>query len=174
MFTTLASTLQPNQVIDISVSAVGADGRMKIIVKPQLAKGATTALAQPLALIATPQELDAEFATVLSQFTSDRQSLQQQVDVTSTIIGDAKKVEVGKATKAIQAGGKQAGNKDVEVDANDDGDHDADGVAAAGGGEGILDDATHSTGPQTTSASGLIPALIPSGSNNDDLLSLMS
>lgn len=169
MFTTLASTLQANQVIDISISAVSADGRMKIIVKPQLAKSGTTALAQPLALIATPQELDAEFATVLSQFTSDRQSLQQQVDVTSTIIENAKKVEVGKASKALKAGGKQVGHMDDE----EGGDNEDDVEAAAGGG-GILDDAINSTGTQSTSALGQIPGLIQSAPNNDDLLSLMN
>jgi PRTRC genetic system protein E len=177
MFTALASILAANQVIDISVGAVGADGRMKIIVKPQLNNGTATALAQPLALVATPQELDAEFVTVLNQYAVDRLSLQQQVEVTATIIADAKKEELGKAAKAIKAGAKQSSNKVVDAG---DGDDAGDGYDAGGTevGDGILDNApSSSNGIHAPSAPAPTPASIqasaPSNNNNDDLLALL-
>lgn len=170
MFAALASILAANQVIDISVGAVGADGRMKIIVKPQLNNGTTTALAQPLALVATPQELDAEFVTVLNKYAVDRLSLQQQVEVTATIIADAKKEELGKAAKAIKAGAKQSSTKVVDAGDGDD----------AGGtevGDGILDNApSSSNGIHAPSAPPPMPASIQASApsnNNDDLLALL-
>lgn len=170
-FTSIASFLQANQTIDVSIGAVAADGRMKVVVKPQLAKGSTAALAQPLALAATPQELDAGFAAALTQFNGNRQSLQQQVDVTSTIIEDAKQVEVSKASKAIKAGGKQASNLDSESGGNEDDDADVAGNAFAG--KDILDNPTNSTGIKASPANDRNQVSIPAPDHNDDLLALM-
>lgn len=170
-FTSIASFLQANQTIDVSIGAVAADGRMKVVVKPQLTKGSTAALAQPLALVATPQELDAGFASALTQFNGNRQSLQQQVDVTSTIIEDAKQVEVGRAAKAIKAGGKQASNPDGEGCGNED--DDAHVVGKAIGGEDILDNPANSTSNNSSPANERNQVLILAPNHNDDLLSLM-
>lgn len=169
MFLALASILGPNQTLDFSVT-VGADGNMKVIVKPQLAKGSNIALAVPLALVATPQELDAEFVSTLMQYASERTSLQQQVEVTTTIIAQAKASEVGKATKAIKAGPKQPNTTGDDSASDADDNH---GDDDAGGANGILDDAPASTtaAPAPTPQKPAAPA--PAANTNDDLLSLI-
>lgn len=165
MFTELAALITGTQVLDITIGAVGADGRMKIIIKPQLEKGATTALAQPLALVATPEELDAEFATVLAQYSGDRLSLQKQIEVTKTILEQYKTAEVGKASKAYNTATPKS---DQHNDTNDE-DGDSDHL-----GGNILDNSQSTKGKlQPTSADSKISSAWTSSSENDDLLSLL-
>jgi PRTRC genetic system protein E len=167
MFAALASILGTNQTLDISITAPGADGIMKVIVKPQLVKGSNAALAQPLALAASPQELDADFVGTLMQYAAERTSLQQQVNVTATIIADAKASEVGKASKAIKSSTKSSTKPETGEDGNDEG-------ASELEGDDILGDAP--AGP-TSSPTAPAPAVkqtpAPAAASNDDLLSLM-
>ena len=173
MFAALASILGPNQTLDVSVTN-GADGTMKVVLKPQLAKGANAALALPLALVATAQELDAEFITILMQYAAERTSLQQQVNVTATIIAQAKESEVGKATKAIKSGSKVAKAASAVSDNGDDSDNDGDGENTLGG-DDVLDDApVGRTAPSTPSAPVVKQIPAPAADSHDDLLSLMS
>lgn len=165
MFAALASILGPNQTLDISITA-GADGVMKVIVKPQLVKGSNAALALPLALSATPQELDADFVGTLMQYAGERTSLQQQVDVTTTILAEAKASEVGKATKSIKSSAKPSAIS--ESDAGDNGEADDEL-----GGDDILDDAPASTASAPTPAPAVQQKTAPAANSNDDLLSLM-
>jgi PRTRC genetic system protein E len=145
MFAALASILSPNQTLDLSIT-LAADGSMKVIVKPQLVKGSNVSLAIPLALAATPQELDADFVGSLMQYAGERTSLQQQVDVTATIIAEAKASEVGKASKAIKASTKPAAEAASEAGVDGDDDDTL-------GGDDILDDApATSTSAQAPSA----------------------
>jgi len=169
MFAALASILGPNQTLDISITA-GADGVMKVIVKPQLVKGSNAALALPLALSATPQELDADFVGTLMQYAGERTSLQQQVDVTTTILAEAKASEVGKATKSIKSSAKPSAKTDGG--AGDNGDDDGDNNALDG--DEILDNAPASTASTPTpSAPAVQQTSAPAANSNDDLLSLM-
>lgn len=172
MFTALASILKEGESIDLEITGVGKDGRMKVIVKPKLAKGANPALAIPLALAATPQELDAEFVTTIVEFSSERNSLAEQVAVTTTILSAAKQAEVGKATKGLKGKAAVAGSapaaSSTEDSVDDGGDSDGDGD-----GDDVLDNNTGATAaPAVVPAKPATPAAAaPAG--NDDLLSLI-
>jgi PRTRC genetic system protein E len=173
MFAALASILSPNQTLDLSIT-LAADGSMKVIVKPQLVKGTNLSLAIPLAVSATPQELDADFVGSLMQYAGQRTSLQQQVEVTATIMAEAKATEVTKASKAIKSNAKpaakSASNAGDDHDDGDNGDDDDDTL----GGDSILDSApATSTSPTTTSAPAAQSAPAPAATNDDLLSALM-
>ena len=172
MFAALASILPPNQTLDLTIT-VTAEGLMKVVVKPQLVKGTNASLATPLALSATPQELDTDFVDTLMQFAGHRTSLQQQVDVTATILAEAKATEVTKASKAItkssgKAGAIAAGGA---ADESDDDDETSGGESGSINGNDILDD-----NPATITSTPLksAPAANSAASTtNDDLLSAL-
>jgi PRTRC genetic system protein E len=177
MFAALASILSPNQTLDLSIT-LAADGSMKVIVKPQLVKGTNVSLAIPLALSATPQELDADFVGSLMQYADQRTSLQQQVEVTATIMAEAKATEVTKASKAIKSNAKPAAKSASNAgDDHDDGDNDGDNGDDGNdtlGGDSILDSApATSTSPSTTSAPAEQSAPAPAATNDDLLSALM-
>lgn len=170
MFVALASILSPNQTVDVSVT-LAADGSMKVIVKPQLVKGSNVSLAIPLALAATPQELDADFIGTLMQYAGERTSLQQQVETTALIIAEAKASEVGKASKAIKSSAKPAANAASDAQDDDGGD----GGDMLSGGDDILDDAP-ATGTSADTPSAPVAQQAPApaaATGTDDLLSLM-
>lgn len=174
MFTALAGIIRADEEITVKITGIGNDGRMKVIVMPKLEKGGNLALAQPLALVATPEELDSGFVNTLTEFGASRAGLAEQVAITATIIDAAKKTEAGKATKALQSKTAAAGKAAVVVS---DGDGDRDDDADGDGGEGILD---ASPSPSTASAAPATPAARPApapaavpASANDDLLSLI-
>lgn len=174
MFAALASILSPNQSLDLSITLT-ADGSMKVIVKPQLVKGSNVSLAIPLALAATPQELDTDFVGSLMQYAGQRTSLQQQVEVTSTIIAEAKATEVSKASKAIsKSGTKPAANRASEAgDDHDDNDDNDDNGNGTHGGDEILGDAP-STSTTTPAPSAPAAQQAPAAAaSNDDLLSAL-
>lgn len=168
MFTALASILGANQSLDLSVSAPDASGLMKVIVKPKLVSGMNAALAQPLALTGTPEELDADFAATLAQYGAERTSLQKQVEITTTIIAEAKKNEVGKATKALSQKGKPAPSaSSKDAGKNDEGDDDDEVLGGATTGS-VQESTPSSPSTQTEPAA---PAHGPAAGQNDDLLS---
>lgn len=166
MFVALASILPPTQTLDLSITHA-ADGSMKVVVKPQLVKGSNVSLAIPLALSATPQELDTDFVGALMRYAGDRASLQQQVDTTALIIAEAKKSEVGKASKAIKSGTKPSDY--VAGKAADDADDEGEGSNAIDG-DHILDDAPAASTP---AASAPASQAAPAAAGTDDLLSLL-
>jgi PRTRC genetic system protein E len=174
MFAALASILSPNQTLDLSVTLT-ADGSMKVIVKPQLVKGSNVSLAIPLALAATPQELDTDFVGSLMQYAGHRTSLQQQVEVTATIMAEAKATEVTKASKAISNSTAKAAAKAASEAGGDDDDNDdqGDGNDTLGG-DDILDGAP---GTSTSAPAPLAPpaqqAPATAATNDDLLASLM-
>jgi PRTRC genetic system protein E len=171
MFTALAGIIGENEEITVKITGAGKDGIMKVVVMPKPEKGSNLALAQPLALAATPQELDEGFVGTLMEFGASRTALKEQVAVTATIMAAAQKSEAGKATKALQSKGKSETPKadaGATSGGGGDGDEGDDDV-----GEGILDEGagTSDTAPSTPPAR---PVASPAAaSDNDDLLSLM-
>jgi PRTRC genetic system protein E len=165
MFTALAGIVGENEEITVKITGVGKDGRMKVMVMPQAVKGSNLALAQPLAMAASPEELDCGFVGALTEFGASRTGLKEQVAVTTTIMAAAQKTEAGKATKALQ--GKSALKPDaVAADAGDDDDDDGDDAGAEGLDKGT---STSSTAPVPPAR----PAPAPAESANDDLVLLM-
>lgn len=168
MFAALASILSPNKTLDLSITLT-ADGSMKVVVKPQLMKGSNVSLAIPLALAATPQELDTDFVGSLMQYAGHRTSLQQQVDTTATIMAEAKATEVTKASKAISKAGAKPAAKPAGEAGGDPGDDQGEGNDTLGG-DDILDGApaTSTSAPAPAAQQAPAPA-----ATNDDLLSAL-
>jgi PRTRC genetic system protein E len=170
MFTALAGIIGENEELVVKITGAGKDGRMKVVVMPKAEKGANVALAQPLALAATPQELDEGFVGTLIEFGASRTGLKEQVAVTTTIMAAARKAEAGKATKALQSTGPKEASKPAAV-----GDDSDDNLGDDGGdntGNDILDEgsSTGNTAPSTPPAP---PPPKATANANDDLLSLM-
>jgi len=172
MFAALASILSANQTLDLAITLT-ANGSMKVIVKPQLVKGSNPSLAIPLALAATPQELDTDFVGSLMQYAGQRTSLQQQVEVTATIMAEAKATEVTKASKAIsKAGAKPAAKPAGEAGGDQDDDGDGDGNDTLGGDDILDGEPATSTSAPAPSAPAAHQAPAPAATN-DDLLSAL-
>jgi PRTRC genetic system protein E len=172
MFTALASMIGENEEMTVKITGAGKDGIMKVVVMPKLEKGSNIALAQPLALAATAEELESGFLTVIQEFGAARIALKDQVAVTATILDAAKKNEVGKATKGLNSKTSAPEAKSI---AGDDGDGDGDGNGDHSG-DDILTPATAAGDPKPEIAQpapatqAKAPAAV---NNNDDLLSLM-
>lgn len=172
MFTALAGIIGENEEITVKITGAGKDGRMKVVVMPKAEKGSNLALAQPLALAATPQELDSGFVGTLMEFGASRTGLKEQVAVTATILSAAQQSEAGKATKALQSKGSKPEPKSEAV-GNDGDDDDLGNDGGEGTGNDILDEgAPAATAPATPSAppKPLAPA---KANDNDDLLAMM-
>jgi PRTRC genetic system protein E len=168
MFTALAGIFGDNEEITVKITAPGKDGLMKVIVMPKTEKGSNIALAQPLALAATPQELDAGFIGTLMEFGASRTGLKEQVATTATIMAAAQKAEAGKATKALQSPGpKHTPKPSAAADESDD-DHGDDGSDNAG--NDFLDEGSSSASVAPSAP----PPPKATANANDDLLSLMN
>jgi PRTRC genetic system protein E len=170
MFTAFAGFLGPDEKIVVEISGVASDGRMKVLVMPKAGKGANAALAIPLALVATPQELDAEFIGTVMEYGEQRKSLKEQAAVTATILAAAQQAEVGKATKGLQGKTTKpaAASSSASSTVGDEGGDDDNG-------DDVLDGDTGNAAPAQASATYKAASqgsAAPAG-GNDDLLSLL-
>jgi PRTRC genetic system protein E len=173
MFTALAAIIGENEEITVKITGAGKDGRMKVVVMPKAEKGSNLALAQPLALAASPQELDEGFVGTLMEFGASRTGLKEQVAVTATILSAAAQSEAGKATKALQSKGPKSEPK-PEAGGNGDDDDDLGGDAGEGTGNDILDEgSTASTPAPVTPPAQPTPPAKAKANENDDLLSML-
>lgn len=84
------------------------DGTLTVIVMPSSTGNKDAALATPLSLTGTPEELDAEFATLLSSYVGARKSLIEQVEATTTVLEAAKNASQKKATDALTGKGAKS------------------------------------------------------------------
>lgn len=133
MFEQLHALVKSVEKLTITMSA-GSDGTMTVCVIPNVVAGKDPALAQPLVLRATPEELDAGFVDAVCQYQEVRVSLADQVAATTVVIEAAKKMQEAKAVKAVKgkpvdsaktpAISESSGDKG---DSEDDGDGDGDG-----------------------------------------------
>jgi len=172
MFTALAGIIGENEEINVKITGAGKDGRMKVVVMPKAEKGSNLALAQPLALAATPQELDSGFIGTLMEFGASRTGLKEQVAVTATILSAAQQSEAGKATKALQSKGSKPEPKSEAV--GNDGEDNLGDDMGDGTGNDILDEgAPASTTAPATSSAPPTPAAKAKANDNDDLLDMM-
>lgn len=173
MFTALAGIIGENEEITVKITGAGKDGRMKVVVMPKAEKGSNLALAQPLALAATPQELDSGFVGALMEFGASRTGLKEQVAVTATILSAAQQSEAGKATKALQSKGSKPEPKSEAV-GNDGDDDDLGNDGGEGTGNDILDEGAPAATPAPATPSAPPKPLATAKANdNDDLLAMM-
>ncbi len=91
----------------LTVSLVANDnGTITVTVIPKANKDGdnNASLNTPLVLTGTAEELDAEFAEIISNYSGKRQSLAEQLESTAAILEAAQKESASKATKAIKKG----------------------------------------------------------------------
>lgn len=110
------------------------------------------ALGTPLSIKATADELDADFAQVLSDYVNSHQSLAEQLENTKSILDAAKADSQKKATTAIsKASTKSAAPKTTKAAPSDDGENDnEEGDDENGGGDGNSSESTDESSSSTT------------------------
>ncbi|MDO3615393.1 PRTRC system protein E [Ralstonia pseudosolanacearum] len=99
MFQELVPLVKASDKVVITLSMKGDD--MTVVVAPTVSKPDDAALVAPIALTATPAELDAEFANAIGGVTQARQGLAEQVESTKAVIQAATVAQSNKATKAL-------------------------------------------------------------------------
>ena len=141
-FQALLSSAQTSK-INLVVTAVSG-GRLSVLLLANSdAKGeGQEALNRPLSVTATPEELDAEFATLLQGHASTRRSLAEQLEAEATILKGAAAASATRASKKLTEGKAkrstaQAGQGDATPPEDDDEDavppDDGGGAASAAG-----------------------------------------
>ena len=101
MFKELFELARASGPLTMAVSADTPPGKMTVVVIPKSGDAKDEpALATPLSLTATPEELDAEFTTVLASYRGQRQSLAEQVAATNEVLAAAREASVQKGSKA--------------------------------------------------------------------------
>ncbi|MEX3935726.1 PRTRC system protein E [Paraburkholderia phymatum] len=153
MFQQLEALVRAAGKVVMTLQASG--DQLSVFVVPQGASNPT--LRQPLMLTATAAELDEGFANALLTYTGSHKSLEEQVAVTTAILDEAKKAQVGKAQQTLRGGSKKALSAPASNSTAGD-DEDADD-----------DDAQASDSTPTESA----PAAASTEPKGTDLLSLL-
>lgn len=123
MFTDLAPLVRASDKVVVTLSMQG--DLMSVVVVPVIKNAADAALTTPLALSATPAELDAGFADVVCGVSSAHRSLAEQAEATRSILDAAKSSQSTKATKALAKAAPKSSSTDGE-----DGDDDDDAQAS--------------------------------------------
>lgn len=116
----------------LSVFLVANDnGTITVTVIPKPKNdGDNASLNTPLTLTGTAEELDAEFAGIMSSYSEKRLSLAEQLAVTETILDAAKKESATKATQGIKKAAAP-GKASASTVAGDDDDEDEGSAPAA-------------------------------------------
>jgi PRTRC genetic system protein E len=111
MFTSIASMLTQKDLKGITLTiAQGSGDNLIVIVTPNAkdAKDGVAAACQPLQLTGTAAELEEGFVEAVTSFSSERQSLLEQVEDTNLVLQAAKKESADKAKNAVKKGGASA------------------------------------------------------------------
>lgn len=121
------------------LSADEANGLMTVVVVPKTTDNGkeVPALAVPLKLTATPEELDAGFVQALASYATARTSLDEQVAATNEVLEAAKAASVKKGADALSKAGAKAAPKGAHkpMTASSEPDESDDDGDASGGGE---------------------------------------
>lgn len=118
MFTELAALVRASEKVVVTLTMQG--DLMSVVVVPVIKNAADAALATPLALSATPAELDEGFAQALAGVTAARQSLAEQAEATKSILEAAKSSQSSKATKALAKAAAPSDASDSQQDSEDE------------------------------------------------------
>jgi PRTRC genetic system protein E len=120
MFVALQQLL--SQSPSLSMSITGQGNNLTVVVMPKPTAGDSAALAQPLKLTGTADELDAGFVEALTQFSTARLSVVEQVEATKAVLEAGRKESAAKATSAIKKAGKCSTPSAPAPSGNDDDD----------------------------------------------------
>ncbi|MFC4524723.1 PRTRC system protein E [Cupriavidus pinatubonensis] len=126
MFTQLVPLVRASEKVVVTLTMQG--DTMSVLVVPVIKNAADVALATPLSLSATPEELDEGFAAAVAEVGVARQSLAEQAEATKAILDAAKSSQSSKATKALANATTPMDTSDDEVD---DREGKADGATSA-------------------------------------------
>ena len=118
MFTELAALVRASEKVVVTLTMRG--DLMSVVVVPVIKNAADAALTTPLALSATPAELDEGFAQALAGVTAARQSLAEQAEATKSILEAAKSSQSSKATKALAKAAAPSDASDSQQDSEDE------------------------------------------------------
>lgn len=127
MFQALKQLLATSGEIKLTVRADG--DKLKVVVIPTTTDAKSEiALARPLVMCGTAEELDLGFLDAIQGFAATRSSLAEQVEATNTILKEAAQAQAKKATTRSTvkpAPGKPGSAKptvesDVQIDGSDD------------------------------------------------------
>lgn len=91
--------------LHLTITAQGDDLRVVVLPKPK--DGANAALSTPLALTASPAELNEKFVATLSSYTASRKSLEETLEETTNFMEAAKQVAKDTAKKSTPSPVKQ-------------------------------------------------------------------
>lgn len=81
------------------VLSITTEGELlRVIIMPE--GGANPALSTPLSLVASPDELDTEFSTLIKSFTAKRTSLKESLEASLLVMDAAEKEAVKKPIEA--------------------------------------------------------------------------
>lgn len=130
MFTELAALVRASEKVVVTLTMQG--DLMSVVVVPVIKNAADAALTTPLALSATPAELDEGFAQALAGVTAARQSLAEQAEATKSILEAAKSSQSSKATKALAKAAAPSGASDAS-DSQQDSEDESNPQGGAGG-----------------------------------------
>lgn len=125
MFVALASLIQNSGKLSVTLFP-GPDGRLKVCVAPSAEKGKEAALATPLTLTATPEELDEGFAGAIAAYQASRTSLAAQIEATTAVLNEAKKSQSSKAVKALDKAAPATSGTSAPADKTDEDEEETD------------------------------------------------
>ncbi|CAG2159741.1 PRTRC system protein E [Cupriavidus numazuensis] len=128
MFSELVPLVRASEKVVLTLTMQG--DMMSVVVVPVVKNPTDGALATPLALSASPAELDAGFADAVSTVTDAHRSLAEQAEATKSILDAAKSTQSAKATKALIKASPTSTSS--EADANDEDGEDGEGDAKPG------------------------------------------
>lgn len=100
-FSTIKALLASNKAVSILLSEGAGNNLSVTIIPTPKGDGKDAALATPLNLTATAEELDAEFPGLLNRFTAATRSLEEQMASTEAVLKAAAQASAGEAAKAI-------------------------------------------------------------------------
>ncbi|MFJ4291282.1 PRTRC system protein E [Cupriavidus sp. NPDC089707] len=138
MFTELAALVRASEKVVVTLTMQG--DTMSVVVVPVIKDAADAALSTPLALAATPAELDEGFAAAVAGVSAARQSLAEQVEATKSILEAAKTSQSTKATKALAKAAASTASETTRESDDDDqpqGDSGAQATTPAVGGPSV-------------------------------------
>jgi PRTRC genetic system protein E len=132
MFVALKQLLSQSPSLTMSITGQGND--LTVVVMPKPTAGDCAALAQPLKLTGTAEELDAGFVEALAQFSTKRLSVVEQVEATTAVLEAGRKESAAKAASAIKKGAKSStASAPASTSDDDDGQDDTQSTATSDG-----------------------------------------
>jgi len=120
LFVNLAGLLAGSQ--SLTLMLVPEDGKIRLTLMPKAKNTSEGALNTPLSLVGTAEELDAGWVNAIQKFTGSYQSLEEQVESTTSILDAATKAQQEKANAKLKSSSKvvPGGKKTSSGDDDDD------------------------------------------------------